>query len=112
MKDLHFLKRMLLYLLLFLFLLSMYNDLHLGTPRPKETPTHHPHLATHSEDEFQIVQIKVQPGESALSIIEKINPNLSDQLNIMDVIADFKRINPGTNPHELHPQHSYFFPLY
>lgn len=54
--------------------------------------------------------VTVQPGDTVLSIEEKLNPDAS--LSIINVIEDFKKLNPSVDPNHIQIGHSYKFKLY
>ncbi|MBM7645773.1 hypothetical protein JOD45_001992 [Scopulibacillus daqui] len=55
-------------------------------------------------------RITVNPGDTVLSIVEKINPHKS--LSIEKVMSDFKKLNPGCKPNKIEIGQSYNFPQY
>ena len=90
-------KKIILILLLFLFLMSIIHDL----SKPETEIEHH---------RFYIAEIKITPGDTVLSITEEINS--LDNLDINKIIADFEELNPGTDYQVLTPNSFYYFPLY
>ncbi|MEC5422240.1 hypothetical protein QGM71_01870 [Virgibacillus sp. C22-A2] len=61
---------------------------------------------------FNVIHIKVQPGDTVLSIVEELNEDTLDSLDISQLISDFKMINPNSDPYNLQAHHYYYFPLY
>ena len=55
-------------------------------------------------------EITVEPGDTVLSIIERLNPHTSE--NITKMINDFKQLNPKQNPNDIKIGKSYLFPKY
>lgn len=104
-----FMKRSLIYLLIILLALSIYNDLD-GKPRIEENNSKNTHLNINTK--FTIMHIKIQPGDTVLTIVEQINPNKFQILNIAQIITDFQLINPTVDPHHLQPHSFYYFPKY
>lgn len=61
---------------------------------------------------FKAIKVKVQPGDTVLSLMEKVNNYELDNLDIDKIIADFKQLNPLVNPYDLKINHYYYFPVY
>jgi len=104
-------KRILFYFILILLLISIYKDLSIGSSinniiiessSPKTVNT----------SNFDIVQIKVDSGDTVLSIVEKVNNYQINHIDINKIITDFKQINPFVNPYHLKKNRFYFFPIY
>ncbi len=55
-------------------------------------------------------KIVVQPGDTVLSIEERLNPNQT--VSIAQVITDFKTLNQSINPNHIQIGHTYTFKLY
>ncbi|MCH1624947.1 hypothetical protein [Fredinandcohnia quinoae] len=55
--------------------------------------------------------IKIQPGDTVLSIIETINPNYRIS-SIDTLINDFEALNPNVKADLLQIGKTYYFPLY
>ncbi|MBU5265911.1 LysM peptidoglycan-binding domain-containing protein [Virgibacillus proomii] len=82
-------------------------------------------VATHSEKDkykfeqkanpeplaYHVIPIKVQAGDTVLSIVERLNPHLNDIHNI-NIFADFQLVNPESDPSSLTPGDIYYFPKY
>lgn len=106
-----FIKRSILFLLIALFLVSLYKDLTIGTSFYNEKEVNPVKTSTYTVD-FTIVQVKAYHEDTVLSIIEKLNEKAITSLDIEEMIADFQKINPRTDPYNLQPNTYYYFPLY
>lgn len=60
---------------------------------------------------FQVKQVKVQRGDTVLSVIEKLHQN-KEQLPIDRILYDFQQLNPNTDPYALKEGTFYYFPYY
>ncbi|TQS74558.1 hypothetical protein DX933_11520 [Ornithinibacillus gellani] len=104
-----FLKRLSLYVLIFLVLTSIYKDLTIGsTPKRQENEE----SASIKHVAFVVIKQKVLPGDSFLTIIEQINAPHIFLMNVEQMRADFMMLNPNVNPNELQAHTYYYFPLY
>jgi len=54
--------------------------------------------------------IDIQPGDTVLSLYEKLNP--SSRADIQKVMSDFKTLNHGIDPNHIQIGEKYRFPLY
>ncbi|MDC3415536.1 hypothetical protein [Aquibacillus salsiterrae] len=128
-----FIKKVVLTLALILFVISIFKDLTVGTiiqpsesvsvqdnmPRDKEMDNKDNEEKTENSfpdeqaisDRYTVTRIMIQPGDTVLTIIETINPNIPS-MEITQLIEDFKTLNPGVNPHQIIPNESYLFPIY
>lgn len=59
-----------------------------------------------------VMKVKVQEGETVLSIVEKINKKSLETLNIEKIMTDFKKLNPAVEPLSIQTGKFYYFPLY
>lgn len=124
------LKKLALTLLIILFLVSIFKDLTEGTAVKSDFPNQdeqnvkeqnaspeatkkdkEEQPVNKKSDSFEIIQRKVDPGETVLSIVEKINDSKSD-VQIKQILDDFNQLNPGVDPHQLRTDTEYLFPLY
>lgn len=107
-----------LFICLILILISVYNDLQVGQSLEHPPSQKDPFIMREMKDvpdretSFEIVRMKVQRGDTVLSIVEEINPFLHDGLNIEVILNDFQRINPFVDPYNLKPGKYYSFPIY
>ncbi|WP_404453456.1 hypothetical protein [Oceanobacillus kapialis] len=95
-----------LFILCIFLILSIYTDITKGSI---QTGPKHP--ANMETVHYTVQQIKVQQGDTVISIIEGINPSLKGW-NVEDLLTDFKVINPSADPFKLHVDHYYYFPVY
>lgn len=100
-------RKMILYLVVFLCVLSIYYDLSGRNPHHTVEPVDR---SEHTET-ISAVPMVVKPGQSVLSITEQINTHV-DYLDISQMIHDFKRLNPGVDPLNIQTNQIYYFPLY
>ena len=92
--------------LLFLLILSFLHDL------SKHNPVHQEQSSNIADiNNTEIAHIKIEPGDTVLSITEEVNNDLPS-LDINKIIADFQKLNPGADPKSLIPYSFYYFPLY
>jgi hypothetical protein len=63
------------------------------------------------EANYQIRKIKVEPGDTLLSIIESIHEN-HVPYKTNQLIRDFKQLNPQADPYLLQENTFYYFPYY
>lgn len=96
------LKKYFFIILFILLLLSVMHDLSKENKIYIEDPTLGPTI--------EIATIKVNPGDTVLSVVEEINE--IESLNIEQIILDFEALNPGVNYKALIPHTFYYFPLY
>ncbi|WP_042223441.1 hypothetical protein [Oceanobacillus manasiensis] len=99
-----FFKRWSVYILCLFLIAAVYTDLTQGS------------LPTIPNDNrinlnYTAKQIKVQHSDTVLSVIEKINSPIS-QLNVENVITDFKLLNPDVDPFQIKIDQYYYFPVY
>lgn len=102
-------KRFLVYVVVFLCLLSIYYDLS-GRYKPQQV------APIESTSKQQIVTMNavpmvVKPGQSVLSITEQINADV-EYLDIKQILNDFIKLNPGVDPLNIQINQTYYFPLY
>lgn len=87
-----------------LILYTSYLDLTRGTLNMLEPSS------THVEEEIAFRTVTIQPGETVLSALEKLNGTLP--VSIEQAIQDFKALNPKIDPMMIQAGHTYKFPIY
>lgn len=105
----HSLQKLVICLIIILAFASVYHDLNSGSQV---------HLMNESDQQensvqtkqFTVVKVKVEAGDTFLSIIEQLNDSLTT-VNIDEISEDFMLIN-HTDPHDIKNGDSYYFPLY
>ncbi|SHF61430.1 hypothetical protein [Ornithinibacillus halophilus] len=102
-------KRFLLFLFSILFLISVYKDLSTGIEINKEENFEVPSI-NEENPSFSVVKIKIMPGDTFISIMDNINEQ--NIQNFDQMIADFKSLNPNSDPYQLQVETFYYFPLY
>ncbi|API90552.1 hypothetical protein J32TS6_01810 [Virgibacillus pantothenticus] len=68
--------------------------------------------ASSSSTIYHVIPIKVQPDDTVLSIVERINPQLHQDLDVNRILSDFQLSNPNSDPFSLSPGEIYYFPKY
>ncbi|MUV39624.1 hypothetical protein JNUCC1_03502 [Lentibacillus sp. JNUCC-1] len=99
-----FIKRMLLYLCIWLFISSMYHDLSVDNQ-----PTSN---STQEQSNSNRIEVQVEAGDTVLTVVEHVNHGLHQSFDVNRILSDFKRLNPQADPYKLQPGHYYLFPLY
>jgi hypothetical protein len=92
---------------------TIYYDLNIGTlPHSTTTTAQKIENSTESKAKQQIPYKEevVQSGDTVLTIIEKLNGELS--VSIDKIVQDFKQLNNGTKPEHIQPKKIYKFPIY
>ncbi|UJL44858.1 hypothetical protein KFZ58_10485 [Virgibacillus sp. NKC19-16] len=105
-----FIKKTFIFVLIILLGISIYNDLTLGNSQENKINR----IQQPATDiNFTVLQIKVEPGDTVLSIVERINNNRNlEKMDLTQILTDFNTINPSIDPHNLDPHTYYYFPLY
>jgi hypothetical protein len=104
-------KKTIINVFIILFLVSIYKDLTLGTEITKNINKEEKPVERLDQQAFEVIKVKIKTGDTVLTVMEKINPSLSD-LNIEQVIEDFSMLNPNIDPNSLQSNRFYFFPKY
>lgn len=102
-----FMKRFFICILVLLLFISIYKDL--TDHKETKDPTI---VNYHSNTDYTIMHMKVQPGDTVLSIIEQINQNRLQKSDITQVLSDFQSLNPTVDPYNIYPYAFYYFPKY
>jgi|SRR5690625_1178971 len=103
------LKRLLITLCVFLLVMSIYHDLSKNfTPLNNLTINER----ENNDVNYTIVQIEVLQGDTLLSINEQLNPQMSYEVDINQIIDDFTTLNPSVDPQHLIVGNKYYFPKY
>ena len=98
-------KRLSLLLLVSLLIISVVDDL-----SKQQTINEDNRIEAGNDKEFEIAHIKIQAGDTVLSVTEEINN--FDYLDIDQIMEDFAMLNPGIKAGSLIPNSFYYFPLY
>lgn len=108
-----FSKRLLFYFIIILLIISLYKDLTDGS-----FSFNHNKLGqiqqiypNEQETKLTVVAVRVQAGDTLLSITEQINQQTLE-LDIDQMINDFKTLNPTIDPFHLEPNSVYYFRIY
>src|SRR5699024_6315159 len=106
----YFLKRFLIYLMSILVLMSLSKDSRDGmsffnNTKPKQIQQIYPKV---QKGKLQAVAVRVQAGDTLLSVTEQFNQQ-TPELDIDQIIDDFKILNPTTDPFVLEPDSIYYF---
>lgn len=110
----YFLKRLTIYLVIILLIISLYKDVTKGMiPFNDSKSDHFQQIYTsNSNKDLATVAVRVQPGDTLLSIIEQINGQTNTVINMEQMILDFQALNPHTDPFYLEPNSIYYFRKY
>ena len=103
-------KKFLLYVFIILLFISIYKDLAENNQHTESINTYH--TPDQRNADFAIMHIKVEPGDTVLSVVEEMNHHHIKKLDLNQIIADFQRINPTVDPYHLQPHVFYYFPAY
>ena len=100
-----FTKKICLFTCIILLILSLYNDI-------KKNNSFHtqPDQTMNVTENMHTVKVKVQAGDTILSVSERINGDHLQNIKIEDILQDFYDVNQGVK--QLTPDNSYFFPVY
>ncbi|TRM12720.1 hypothetical protein FH966_14015 [Lentibacillus cibarius] len=100
-----------LYIFIILFCVSIYKDLTIGII-PDNTSMNQNIGNKMEEDKLTGISMKVDKGDTILSVVEEINDHLGNKLDISEIMADFKTLNPKADPIKIQPGETYYFPVY
>lgn len=101
-------KRLVILIFIGFLFYSIYYDLKKGTL--PETERVAPVSNMTVDRKIPAKKLVVKPGDTVLSIVEKLNGQMS--VPIQKIIHDFKKLNPGADPHAIQIGETYLFPLY
>lgn len=105
----NFLKKSFLFSLAILLCASIYHDLTSGlisTEIEKDVQT-----PTSNSTSYNTVKVKLKPGDTILSIVEKYN-DTTLTIDVDQIITDFQKLNNDAEPYKLKTNHYYYFPVY
>lgn len=94
-----------------LFFISIYKDLTVGTSLTSNNKQHNEEYVTYTRN-ITTIRVKVNQGDTLLTIVEKLNQQTSDRLNVKQIVSDFKLLNPTEDPMRLISGEYYSFPIY
>src|SRR5690625_747539 len=107
-KYMSFKKKICLYTIIILLIMSLYNDIRKGYNYQKRSLSKEPKISVTNEN--PTVKVKIQPGDTILSVSERINGDHLQHIKMEDVMKDFQKVNPDVK--ELRPNTYYLFPIY
>lgn len=109
----YFIKRLIFYLIIILLIISLYKDLTIGTPFINDSKSNHIQQIYLKDEQNKLpaIQVRAQHGDTVLSITEQINDQLLE-LNIEQIMSDFKKMNQNIDPFNLQTDTTYYFPVY
>ncbi|HEX7064303.1 MAG TPA: LysM domain-containing protein [Bacillales bacterium] len=95
-----------------LVLYTIYYDLEYGTlPQTSKAATVETHKQQKQpQEKIPSKKIKVKPGQTVLSIVEKVNG--SNPVSIQKIVHDFEQLNPDVNANQIQIGETYQFPVY
>src|SRR5690625_5989851 len=95
-----FFKRMSLYIIICFCVVGIYKDLQKDVPNYDQMYS----LQTQSnKTAYQVVKVKLKQEDTFLSVVEKIHEEHLEEMNINQMMNDFKSLNPDVNPYYLEP---------
>lgn len=103
----HPFKKFLLSILIILVLISIFQDL---SNINNNDFTEEPNIQS-QHSQFNIIPVKVMPGDTVLSIIESLHQGRTSEAKIDQLLKEFRNLNPTTEPTEIRVDHVYYFPL-
>ncbi|MDY0405557.1 hypothetical protein P5G51_009230 [Virgibacillus sp. 179-BFC.A HS] len=108
-----FLKRMCFYLMIALLLWSIKDDLTNKQLQSQQElqPSEITMTANERKQAYEVVKVKVNKGETVLTIIEKLN-KAPLRVSTEQMLTDFRTANPRADPYHLQPGMFYYFPMY
>ncbi|WP_174613826.1 hypothetical protein [Virgibacillus ihumii] len=101
-----------LFIFVLLFIISMHKDLTVGSLEKDLNHSSEDNITSRATIHSQAVRIKVHEGETVLSIVEQINQESVQTLDVKQIVADFKELNPDAKPLQIKAGNYYFFPFY
>ncbi|MFS0751426.1 hypothetical protein [Oceanobacillus sp. 1P07AA] len=102
----HPFKKLLLSILIILVFISIFQDLsHINDNYSTE-----PNFQN-QQFNYNIIPIKVMPGDTVLSIIESLHQGRTQEIEIELLLKEFQQLNPTTEPTDIRVDHIYYFPL-
>jgi len=99
-------KKLIFLILIVLVIYSAYFDVTKGTLPTTAIPV----TAKQTEESFPYKEIKIQSGDTLLTIMEREEGVLSKPIHT--IMVDFQELNNGVSPHELQIGKTYKFPVY
>lgn len=103
-----FFKKSLIFILSILLCASVYHDMMSGSiPTDKEKSVQ----KTTASINYNIVKVKILPGDTVLSIVEKYNDSIKS-LDVNQIVSDFRKLNEDAQPYQLKTNHYYYIPVY
>jgi len=107
-----FLKRLFFYLIVILLIVGLHKDLTIGTSLfNNNKPGQIQQIYPNGQKNISAVAVRVEAGDTLLSITEQINQQTTE-LDIDQIIIDFKKLNPNIDPFDLEPNSMYYFRIY
>ena len=107
-KHMDLLKRLTLYGIIILLLISIYKDITIDEVFPMYEDE-----IIQTNKGFHVLKREIQNGDTVLSVLEEINDiKQLEQINIDQMIKDFKMLNQNVNPYQLQQGKYYLFPKY
>ena len=104
-------KKTIINIFIILFLISIYKDLTFGTNISTNKSMETNQTNTMDKQEYEVIKVKMEAGDTVLSIMERIN-TASSTIDINLMLQDFSLLNPNIDPNQLQTNHFYFFPKY
>lgn len=104
----YLLRRISLITLIIVVMISIFQDL-ANESNPVETSVY----KTEKElPHFDAVPVKVNPGDTVLSITEEIQTEPTQELSTEMILSAFQSLNPTIQPTQIHVHEVYYFPKF
>ncbi|RLL48065.1 hypothetical protein D8M04_01945 [Oceanobacillus piezotolerans] len=104
------LKKYILYIAIILLITSVYKDLSLGTNQIEHYRSD-VILTDKNINNYTIIRLKAESGDTLLSIVESINESKTS-LSPEKILTDFMELNPTSDPYHIKVGEWYYFPIY
>src|SRR5699024_9177704 len=102
-KIMNNITKTLLYIFIILFVISLYKDLTIGT-QLHSTDNQQSDKYEKEIKDINAMRVKVKQGDTVLSIVEQLNNKTINTMDIKQILADFKALNPTVaSPKSLKP---------
>lgn len=100
------LKKICLAIIIILFIASLYNDF----KKDSVSIDHRDETMVISDQ--RVVKVKIERGDTVLSISERLNGKNLSQIAVEQIVADFLRVNKLTDLQSIKVGNYYYFPIY
>ncbi|KHD84832.1 hypothetical protein [Heyndrickxia ginsengihumi] len=106
-------KKFLAFISAIIILYSVYYDMRVGTipaaSYPSQQTIENNNQTTTSQ---QVATVQVDPGDTVISIVEKLSSTSNGTISIEKISKDFSKLNNGIKPTDIQIGQIYKFPIY